>query len=124
MEEQGLIQTKDGRLELTPRGLRRLGQQALGDLFSKLSPDKIGSHDIERSGFGHERNFETKPYEFGDPFEIHLHRTVMNAIERQGVGTPVKVGIQDFERWQFCSSTQRPRSIPSWIIDAAIGPWP
>ena len=28
MEEQGLIQNKEGRLELTPRGLRRLGQQA------------------------------------------------------------------------------------------------
>ncbi|MEM7338331.1 MAG: hypothetical protein AAF467_06780 [Actinomycetota bacterium] len=97
MEEQGLIQTKDGRLELTPRGLRRLGQQALGDLFSKLSPDKIGKHDIERSGFGHERNFETKPYEFGDPFNLHIERTVRNAVQRAGGGTPVRLTPADFE---------------------------
>ena len=97
MEEQGLIQNKEGRLELTPRGLRRLGQQALGDLFSKLSPDKIGKHDIERSGFGHERNFDTKPYEFGDPFNLHIERTVRNAIQRSGGGTPVRLTPDDFE---------------------------
>ncbi|MCP3989808.1 MAG: hypothetical protein GY724_12085, partial [Actinomycetia bacterium] len=97
MEEQGLIQTKGGRLELTPRGLRRLGQQALGDLFSKLSPDKLGKHDIERSGLGHERNFETKSYEFGDPFNLHIERTVRNAIQRTGGGTPVGLTPDDFE---------------------------
>ena len=97
LEEQGLIQTKGGRLELTPRGLRRLGQQALGDLFSKLSPDRLGKHDIERSGTGHERNFETKPYEFGDPFNLHIERTVRNAIQRAGGGTPVALTPDDFE---------------------------
>jgi uncharacterized protein with von Willebrand factor type A (vWA) domain len=97
MEEQGLIQTKDGRLELTPRGLRRLGQQALGDLFSKLSPDRIGKHDIDQSGVGHERNYDTKPYEFGDPFNLNIERTVGNAIRRAGGGTPVRLTPDDFE---------------------------
>jgi uncharacterized protein with von Willebrand factor type A (vWA) domain len=97
MEEQGLIQTKEGRLELTPRGLRRLGQQALGDLFSKLSPDKLGKHDIERSGIGHELNFDTKPYEFGDPFNLHIERTIRNAIQRTGGGSPVRLTPDDFE---------------------------
>ncbi len=97
MEDAGLIQTKDGRMELTPRGLRRLGQQALGDLFSKLSPDKIGKHDIEQSGAGHERNYDTKPYEFGDPFNLHIERTVRNAVQRAGGGTPVRLTPDDFE---------------------------
>jgi len=97
MEEQGLIQTKEGRMELTPRGLRRLGQQALGDLFSKLTADKLGKHDIERSGAGHELNFDTKPYEFGDPFNLHIERTVRNAIQRSGGGTPVRLTPEDFE---------------------------
>ncbi|MGF1596257.1 MAG: VWA domain-containing protein [Acidimicrobiales bacterium] len=97
MEEQGLIQTKEGRLELTPRGLRRLGQQALGDLFSKLSPDRVGKHDTQQSGIGHERNFETKPYEFGDPFNLQIERTVRNAIQRAGGGTPVRLTPDDFE---------------------------
>ncbi|MEL6981569.1 MAG: hypothetical protein AAFO29_04010, partial [Actinomycetota bacterium] len=97
MEEQGLIQNKEGRLELTPRGLRRLGQQALGDLFSKLSPDKLGKHDIDASGIGHERNYDTKPYEFGDPFNLNIERTIGNAIRRTGGGTPVNLTPDDFE---------------------------
>ncbi len=97
MEEQGLIQNKEGRLELTPRGLRRLGQQALGDLFKRLAPDKLGKHDIEPAGIGHERNFDTKPYEFGDPFNLQIERTVRNAIQRAGGGTPVKLTPDDFE---------------------------
>ncbi len=97
LEERGLIQNKEGRLELTPQGLRRLGQQALGDLFKRLAPDKIGRHDIEPSGAGHERNFDTKPYEFGDPFNLHIERTVRNAVQRSGGGTPVRLTPADFE---------------------------
>ena len=97
LEEQGMIQTKEGRLELTPRGLRRLGQQALGDLFKRLSIGKLGKHDIGRSGMGHERDFDTKPYEFGDPFNLHIERTMRNAVRRSGGGTPVRLTPEDFE---------------------------
>lgn len=97
MEEQGLIQNKEGRLELTPRGLRRLGQQALGDLFKRLSPDKMGQHDSDRTGIGHERSYATKPYEFGDPFNLNIERTVGNALRRSGGGTPVRLTPEDFE---------------------------
>jgi uncharacterized protein with von Willebrand factor type A (vWA) domain len=97
LEDQGLIHNKEGRLELTPRGLRRLGQQALGELFKRLSPDKLGQHDMDRSGIGHERNYSTKPYEFGDPFNLNIERTIGNAIRRSGGGTPVRLTPDDFE---------------------------
>ena len=42
LEEAGLIENKEGRFELTPRGIRRIGQNALTDLFKKLADDKIG----------------------------------------------------------------------------------
>jgi len=97
LEDSGMVHNKEGRLELTPRGLRRLGQQALDDLFSKLAPDQIGRHDTSSSGIGHERNYDTKPYEFGDPFNLHIERTVRNAIQRTGGGTPVQLTPEDFE---------------------------
>ncbi len=97
MEEQGLIQNKEGRLELTPRGLRRLGQQALGDLFKKLANESVGRHETSHTGIGHERNYDTKPYEFGDPFNLHIERTVRNAIRRTGGGTPIQLTPDDFE---------------------------
>ena len=50
LEESGLAQNTDGRLELTPRALRAIGQNALGDLFDKLMDDKVGSHRVNRIG--------------------------------------------------------------------------
>jgi uncharacterized protein with von Willebrand factor type A (vWA) domain len=97
LEEAGLINTKDGRLELTPRAIRKLGANALGELFSKLAKDKLGQHQQNRHGTGHERDFETKPYEWGDPFNLDLHRTIRNGLRRQGSGTPVRLLPEDFE---------------------------
>jgi uncharacterized protein with von Willebrand factor type A (vWA) domain len=96
LTEAGLVEQREGRLELTPRGMRRLGQNALAELFRKLDRDRMGRHELERSGAGHERNFLTKPYEWGDPFHLHIERTVRNAVLR-GEGTPVRLRPEDFE---------------------------
>lgn len=97
LEEAGLIENKEGSLELTPKGMRKVGQNALNDLFRKLARDKVGRHQLERSGIGHEREYDTKPYEFGDPFNLQIERTVRNAVTRTGGGTPVRLSPDDFE---------------------------
>ncbi|MEO5725285.1 MAG: hypothetical protein ABIQ39_09610, partial [Ilumatobacteraceae bacterium] len=97
LQDAGLIEQKEGRLELTPKGLRKIGSNALRDLFDKLSKDKTGRHAMDRVGEGHERTYETKPYEYGDPFNLDLHRTIRNALRRNGTGTPVRLSPDDFE---------------------------
>jgi uncharacterized protein with von Willebrand factor type A (vWA) domain len=97
LEEAGLINTKEGKLELTPKGLRRIGRNALNDLFQRLARDKLGRHELERTGAGHERTYDTKAYEWGDPFNLHIERTVRNAVARAGGGTPVRLSPDDFE---------------------------
>ena len=97
LEEAGLLENREGRFELTPRGMRKIGQNALSDLFSRLAKDRLGRHETMRSGVGAERAYETKPYEFGDPFNLNIERTVRNAIQRQGGGTPVRLTADDFE---------------------------
>jgi uncharacterized protein with von Willebrand factor type A (vWA) domain len=97
LEEAGLIEQREGRMELTPKGIRRIGQRALGDLFKRLLQDQAGKHEIERSGAGHERADDHKPYEYGDPFHLDVGRTLKNAITRQGAGTPVRIKPDDFE---------------------------
>ena len=97
LEEAGLIEQREGRMELTPKGIRRIGQRALGDLFRRLLQDRAGKHEVERSGAGHERSDEHKPYEFGDPFHLDVGRTIRNALVRQGAGTPVHIHPDDFE---------------------------
>lgn len=97
LEEAGLVDNDEGQLTLTPRAIRRLGQNALGDLYRRLLHDRAGRHDMERTGGGHEREYTTKPYEFGDAFNLHIERTLRNAVTRSGAGTPVQLTPEDFE---------------------------
>ena len=97
LEEAGLVENTEGQLTLTPRAVRRLGQNALGDLYQRLIRDRTGRHDLDRDGIGHERDFATKPYEFGDPFNLHIERTIRNALVRDGSGIPVDLHPEDFE---------------------------
>ena len=82
LEEAGYL-TRDGeKLELTPRGTRKIGQQVLDDLFARLQRDAFGGHRIDRQGRGGEREETTKSYEFGDPFHLDLRGTLSNAMVR------------------------------------------
>ncbi len=58
LEDAGLIENKEGRFELTPAGIRKIGQNALDDLFKKLTKDKMGQHQLDRIGVGHERTYD------------------------------------------------------------------
>ncbi|HUO49834.1 MAG TPA: hypothetical protein VMU09_13470 [Acidimicrobiales bacterium] len=97
LEAAGLIEQREGRYELTALGIRRIGQRALSDLFSKLAKDRVGGHRNTFVGTGHEPEGQTKPYEFGDPFTLDIQRTVHNAVRRSGTGTPVRLVPDDFE---------------------------
>jgi uncharacterized protein with von Willebrand factor type A (vWA) domain len=83
LERAGYLTRQGDRLELTPRGTRRIGQKVLDDLFARLRRDGFGGHRIERAGRGGERDETTKPYEFGDPFHLDLRRTLANALTRE-----------------------------------------
>jgi uncharacterized protein with von Willebrand factor type A (vWA) domain len=97
LEDAGYLEHRDGTLEMTPRAIRKLAGNALGEVFRKLAREMHGRHDLEQRGLGHERDVDTKPYEFGDPFNLHIERTMRNAVRRAGVGTPVQLLPEDFE---------------------------
>ena len=97
MQDAGLIDQREGRLQLTPRAMRKLGANALRELFGKLRKDMVGQHHVDATGIGHERANDTKPYEFGDPFRLDLHTTLRNALRRDGSGLPISLKPDDFE---------------------------
>jgi uncharacterized protein with von Willebrand factor type A (vWA) domain len=103
LEEAGYLARRGERLELTPRGSRRIGQKVLDDLFARLSRDAFGGHRIDRGGRGGEREETAKPFEFGDPFHLDIRGTIENAIRRPENapavrGTkPVSLAAEDFE---------------------------
>ena len=97
LEEAGYVTQRGNRLELTPKGIRRIGQKAMKDIFAQIKRDRIGQHQLHMRGAGGERYGDTKQYEFGDPFDLHLERTIRNALLNRGGGTPVKIAPEDFE---------------------------
>src|SRR6266699_2683212 len=106
LEEAGYIQKKGNNWELTARGIRKIGQKALQDIFNKLKRDGFGRHISPFRGVGGERTDESKPYQFGDPFLLDLEKTLMNALHRRGTGTPVGLEKDDFEVYRTEFTTQ------------------
>ena len=97
LEEAGYIRTEGERWELTPRGSRMIGQKALGEIYARLRRMGLGSHALPEEGRFGERLEQSKPYAFGDPFHLHMPRTLRNAINREGPGSPVSLRPEDFE---------------------------
>ena len=97
LEQAGYVRRDGDEWQLTPRGTRMIGQAALGEIYKQLKKQGLGNHPAPESGRYGERLDESKPYEFGDPFHLDLRKTLMNAIERGGPGTPVKMSPDDFE---------------------------
>jgi uncharacterized protein with von Willebrand factor type A (vWA) domain len=106
LEESGYIRKKGNSYELTPRGTRKIGQKALGEIYSSLKNDSFGKHAIKDNGRGGERADDTKKYEFGDPFHLALDKTIMNSLQREGASVPVRLDKDDFEVYRSEELTQ------------------
>lgn len=99
LEDAGYIKQTRRGYELTPQGVRKIGEKALSDIFADLKRDRIGQHDMRRSGGAGDRTDMTKNYEWGDPFLLDIPKTIMNAVQRgeePGEGG-VRLQPRDFE---------------------------
>lgn len=86
----------EGRFQVTPRGIRRLENRALDDLFQIARKDVAGKHETEFRGAGQTLHEDSKPYEYGDPVaNLNMHETLRNALHRQGGGSPVHISEDD-----------------------------
>ncbi|MDQ2953059.1 MAG: VWA domain-containing protein, partial [Chloroflexota bacterium] len=63
LEDAGLIRKDGERYELTPRGIRKIGQRSLEEIFSTLKRDAFGSHRSRTRGRGGDPTDEIKTYE-------------------------------------------------------------
>ncbi|MGZ8580745.1 MAG: vWA domain-containing protein [Actinomycetota bacterium] len=97
LEEAGLVQRRQGRLEVTPRGARKLGERALTQIFEELQRDREGTHEARDAGGLAEPTGATRPWNFGDHGQLAVQRTVFNAVTRSTPGEPVRLIPDDFE---------------------------
>ncbi len=91
--------------QLTPRAIRRIGAQALAEIYGSLRKDRPGGHDVDTRGAAQVRPDETRPYEFGDPLELDVGRTLLNAVKRGSRGFPMDLRVDDFELRELDYST-------------------
>ncbi|HZP41265.1 MAG TPA: hypothetical protein VFD84_07120 [Candidatus Binatia bacterium] len=92
----GYLTQREGRTRLSPKGVRKIGQLALRDIYQHLLRDRPGGHETDHRGVAQLRPEDTKPYRHGDPLALDLVRTLKNALRRRG-GTPLDLRPGDFE---------------------------
>jgi uncharacterized protein with von Willebrand factor type A (vWA) domain len=82
LERQGYLQRTAGKLELTPKAVRRLGETALRKIFADLPEGRFGDHDQRDAGQAGDYTGATRPWQFGDEQAIDTPATVRNALLR------------------------------------------
>ena len=106
LEDAGYLTKVGNRYQLTPRGIRKIGEKALQEIFLYIKKDRAGQHNTRTSGVGTDVADGTKRYEFGDPLEIDVQKTLFNAIGHSEGFVPVRLRPKDFEVQRMAELTQ------------------
>jgi uncharacterized protein with von Willebrand factor type A (vWA) domain len=122
LEESGVVTRQKGKLEVSPRGARRLGERALVAVFEQLHTEKAGVHETREAGGAAEPTGATRPWRFGDTGEIAVQRSIFNAVLRttaSGRGTRSRVQLRpdDFE---LVEAETRTRTATALLLDLSF----
>jgi uncharacterized protein with von Willebrand factor type A (vWA) domain len=100
LRQAGYLRGED-RPELTPRAIRRIGAQALAEVYGALRKDRPGGHEIDTRGAALPRPDGTRPFAFGDPLDLDVPRTLLNSVVRAGregrEPMPIRLELGDLE---------------------------
>ncbi|MGH7799759.1 MAG: VWA domain-containing protein [Thermodesulfobacteriota bacterium] len=111
LEKSGLVRIRGQYIELTPKGIRKIGEHALRDIFISIKKHQFGEHETTKRGFGTIKPEETKEYEYGDPFNLNVVGTLKNSLLRETKGSPIKVAPEDFVVYDMEYHTQATTAI-------------
>ncbi len=128
LERQGYLTRHGGRLELTPKAVRRLGDTALRRIFADMNfGHRSGDHDQQDAGQAGELTGTTRSWEFGDEQPLDVPATVRNALlrggmggsspratQRGGLGDRIKLSARDFE---VAETERRTAAVVSLLVD-------
>ena len=118
LERQGYLTRNGGRLELTPKAVRRLGDTALRRIFADMSfGSRSGDHDQRDAGQAGELTGTTRSWEFGDEQPLDVPATVRNAILHGGgqhEDGRIRLSARDFE---VAETERRTSAVVSLLVD-------
>ena len=104
LQQSGYLMQREGQTALSPKGVRKIGQLALRDIYQGLLRDRPGSHPNETRGAAAIRPEVSKPYQHGDPLHLDLVGTLKEALGRGG-GTPLRLAPSDFQVYDADDAT-------------------
>lgn len=100
LREMGIIEDVNDIPTLTTKGIQRIRQDALKEIFTSLKKSPTGAHETPYTGSGVDRLSETKKFTFGDqPTNIDLTSTLSNAFKRDGIDD-FTLKEEDFEVYE------------------------
>jgi uncharacterized protein with von Willebrand factor type A (vWA) domain len=108
LEDEGYIARTGHGLKLTPKGIRKIGDKALREIFQMLNKSRWGNHNTSARGSQGERLEETKKYEYGDALDISIGETLLNALEKRKKGASLEIAPDDFSvhRVEFSTASE------------------
>ncbi|HET8564337.1 MAG TPA: hypothetical protein VFM35_10735, partial [Candidatus Binatia bacterium] len=105
LEEEGYIMRTSHGFKLTPKGMRKIGDKALREIFQMLNKNRWGDHSTAVRGAQGDRLEQTKHYEFGDQLNVNIGETLMNALGRDKPSVPLRIDPKDFSVYRMEFST-------------------
>ncbi|HTF32922.1 MAG TPA: hypothetical protein VK714_04375 [Myxococcota bacterium] len=113
LQQAGYVRLRGGKLELTPRAIRRLGANALAEVYGAIKKSRPGGHETTDRGVAMPRPDETRPFEFGDRLDLDIVRTLLAALRRRARAAaqrapelPIELEIDDFQVRESDYTTQ------------------
>lgn len=95
--ESGLVVAQGNRLRLTSKAIRRIGSQLLRHMFLPPQVRGRGAHLIHRPGNYGMASDDVVSWEWGKPLDLHITRSLSNAIRRSKSAGRLGLAVSDFE---------------------------
>jgi uncharacterized protein with von Willebrand factor type A (vWA) domain len=107
--DEGIVEFGQKGFDITPRGMRALGELAFGKLYHHIKRDRQGRQSGNAPQSGEIEPDSSRPYQFGDRFDLDISRTIREALtKRASPGGHPNLEPEDFyvrEREQMITST-------------------
>jgi len=104
LQEAGYLVQREGHAALSARGIRKIGQLALRDIYQGLGRDRAGTHATDRRGAANVRPESSRPHRYGDPLHLDVVATLKRALARAPT-TPLRLRPDDFDVYEADDAT-------------------
>ncbi|HEY8281707.1 MAG TPA: VWA domain-containing protein [Leifsonia sp.] len=112
-----LRRDSSGRLQLTPKAMRRLGRALLRDIANRMS-GRRGQREMSQAGAAGENSGGSRPWEFGDTEPWDLPRTMLNSVlRRAGEPDGRLIVVDDIE---VAETEERTQAAVALLVDTSF----